>query len=88
MLKTEDAQKVCKNLYYNNCLCINRKLEKVEEILKWNRPKDMRKVNKRKKWDDEQDNFIMNHTIEESMEKLDRTKSSIKTRLYRLRKKK
>ena len=40
-----------------------------------------------KKWDKEQDEFISNNSIEDSIIKLNRTEKSIKTRLWRLNKK-
>lgn len=42
------------------------------------------KTPSRKKWTPEQDKYILTHTIEESMSYLNRTKQSIRTRLYRL----
>lgn len=40
-----------------------------------------------KKWDDYQDNYILTHTLEESIKELDRTEKSIKMRLIRLKNK-
>ena len=84
MLNKEDAQKLCDYLYTDASLYLNRKYEKAMEVLKWIRPDNMKKISTRKKWDSVQDEYILTHTIEESMKHLDRTKKSIQTRLYRL----
>lgn len=38
----EDAQILTKKIYYDNCLCLNRKLEKSKEVLFWIRPLTMK----------------------------------------------
>ncbi len=81
----EDAQKLINILYYNNCLCIERKKKKAIEALKWSRPKNSRLVNKIM-WNIKQDEYIQTHTITESMEFLKRTQKSIQSRLDRLSK--
>ena len=45
----------------------------------------MRKIESRKKWNKEQDKFILSNSIEESMKILNRTKESIEMRLWRLK---
>lgn len=81
----EDAQALTNNLYYEKCLSINRKYEKSKDVLNWIRPNDMKKINyKRKWWNKEQDEYILNHTKEESMKYLNRTEKSINMRLFRL----
>jgi hypothetical protein len=37
MISREDAQLIVKTLYYNNCLCINRKKRSAKKIMKWKR---------------------------------------------------
>ena len=83
----EDAQLLTKELYYDDCLSINRKYLKSKEVLEWIRPKDMIKVDNRKFWDKEQDKYILTHTIEESMKYLDRSENSVKMRVFRLKNK-
>jgi len=39
----------------------------------------------RKKWMNDEDDYILLNTIEDSMNKLNRTKKSIQTRKYRLK---
>lgn len=85
MLNVEDAQKMVSILYYDHCLALNRKKQIAREVMAWVRPEGLKRIPNKKFWDDEQDAFILNHTIKESMEKLDRSKKSITTRLVRLR---
>jgi hypothetical protein len=88
-LSNEVAQILSKEIYYDGCLSINRKYKKSKDILSWIRPNDMIKRDYEKMWwDNEQDGYILNHTIEESMEHLNRTEKSIKIRLWRLNNKK
>jgi hypothetical protein len=87
VITKEDAQVLTKELYYGGCLSIKRKKNKAKDVLNWIRPKDMKKIYyERKGWDKEQDKYILNHSIEESMKHLDRTGDSIKMRLFRLKK--
>jgi len=85
MIKNEDAMVFCDNIYYNNCLSLDRKYKISQDIKKWKRPEGEFKVTwQRRRWTDGDDDFILNHDIYESMEKLDRTEKSIKMRLIRL----
>lgn len=81
---SEDAQKLTENMYYNDCLCLDRKRASSEEVLNWKRPAGKRRIPNKKFWDEKQDLYIMSHTLEESVKHLDRSKSSIKTRKWRL----
>lgn len=81
-IKNEDAIKVAHYLYDDNCLSLCRKNNKALEIFQWIRT--VPKAPPRKKWTPEQDEYILTHSVEESMEFLGRTKQSIRTRLYRL----
>lgn len=88
LVMKENAQILVGILYYKDCLCIARKYVKAQEVLNWIRPDDMKVRNYPvKKWTDEEDEFILSHTITESMLFTSRTEKSIKTRLWRLRKK-
>ena len=71
-------------LYYNGALALDRKSHKAQLIKRWKRPANMRKRSKQTKWTQEQDQYILTHTIEQSMKKLDRTAQSVKMRLWRL----
>jgi hypothetical protein len=82
----EDAVKFCELVYYKNCLSIDRKYRTSRYIVKWIRPLNMKKVNfKRKKWTQYEDDFIVNNTIEESINVLNRTKKSIEIRKIRIK---
>lgn len=82
----EDAQILARNLYYDGCLCLTRKLIKANQVLSWSRPTDMKWVKNRKLWTPEEDQFITNHSVECSMKVLDRSRNSIELRLWRLNK--
>lgn len=43
-----------------------------------------KKLARKKFWTPEEDEYVLTHTIEESMTHLDRTKGSVKSRKYRL----
>lgn len=86
MVTNENAQKIVTYLYYNNCLSINRKYNKAIQIINWIRPIERKKINfSRKKWTIEEDNYILNNNIVDSMNFLERTEKSIQIRLYRLK---
>lgn len=85
MIMRENAQKIVSDLYYDNCLALRRKEKNAKDVMMWKRPDNMVKRNCQiKRWSLEEDEYIKNHTVEESMEKLNRTKKSIETRLWRL----
>lgn len=85
MVSNELAQNIIEILYYDGCLAIQRKKDLANAIMAWVRPSTFKKINfVRKRWDDEQDKFILSHSLEESMMKLKRTEKSIKMRLIRL----
>lgn len=86
MITDEDAQELVKFLYYDeNCLAIDRKINKAQEILEWKRTTPKRNFSV-KKWTKLEDEFILNNTIEDSINELNRTEKSIKTRIWRLNK--
>jgi len=84
-VKKEDAMKLCSEIYYEGCLSLDRKYEKAKDVKGWIRPEGMI-ISPKKYWSDEDDEYILSHEVEESMEYLDRTEKSIKTRLWRLEK--
>lgn len=87
LITREDAQKVIRELYYEGCLCMNRKKLLAEKVLEWKRPKVMRKrTTEFKRWTPEQDEYILNNTVQDSMRKLERSEKSVKVRLWRLKK--
>jgi len=82
----EDAQLVASTLYYDGCLALTRKMQSAQRAQQWQRPESMRKRDfARKTWTPDEDEYILSHTMEESMEALGRTQRSIHVRLWRLR---
>jgi hypothetical protein len=81
----EDAQLLVQFLYYENCLTLSRKLAKAKEVLSWVRPQTMKKIVNRKNWTKEENQYIFNHSLEDSMKMLNRSKKSIEIRLWRLK---
>lgn len=82
----EDAILIAKSLYLNATIFLDRKYIEYQRIKKWHRPKSMRMRGAVKKWTKEEDYFIQTNDIEISMVKLNRSKKSITTRLWRLTK--
>lgn len=80
----EDAQAVAVTLYYQDCVSILRKKRMALTMQAWKRPRDMRQVVHKKFWTNEQDGYILSHTVEESALALQRTAQSVKMRLWRL----
>lgn len=85
MVTNENAQKIISILYYENCLSINRKYDLSKKILNWKRPVDLKIRGIYKKWAVADDEYVLSHTIQESIVFLKRTEQSIKMRLFRLK---
>jgi len=87
VLTNEDAVLFTQHLYYNGCLALKRKLEKASEVASWKRLSNTKvRTWKFQKWSSEEDQYILTHTIQESVERLSRTRQSIVLRRWRLRK--
>ncbi|XOB46719.1 MAG: LAGLIDADG family homing endonuclease [Candidatus Nealsonbacteria bacterium] len=84
MINRERAQEFIKYLYYPGCLGLKRKLKNAKAVLKWKRPKYIKRVF-RKFWEEWENEYILTHTREESCNHLKRTKNSVEMRLWRLR---
>lgn len=83
----EDCQAVASKLYYKGCLALERKSKKKDVVLNWKRPSSLKKRKSRyKRWDAEQDEYILTHSKEESMKHLTRTRKSVIMRLWKLKK--
>lgn len=80
----EDAQRLAAAMYYEGSLALPRKMDKARQVAEWVRPIEMRKVENRKRWTLEEDSFVLNHTITESMQTLGRSEMSISIRRWRL----
>jgi hypothetical protein len=80
----EDAQQLVAAMYYEGGLALPRKLERAKQVAEWVRPMGMRKVENRKRWTSEEDDFVLNHSITESMATLGRSEKSVNLRRWRL----
>ena len=83
MVNSSTAQKLYKLLYYPNCICLERK--RINDILQWKSKERPHEFIPRK-WSKEEDDYILTHSIEESISKLKRSHHSITMRLWRLKK--
>jgi len=81
----DEAVILTRILYPLNCLSLKRKYASAQEVIKWIRPEGMRTKSQHRSWTNEQDEFIKTHTIEESVQLLNRNKNSIEMRLWRLK---
>jgi hypothetical protein len=64
---------------------LSRKSQKEKEVLSWVCPKTMKKIVNRKNWKKQEDQYISNHSIEDSIKMLNRSQKSIEIRLWRLK---
>jgi hypothetical protein len=80
----EDAQQLVAAMYYEGGLALPRKTEKANQVAEWVRPMEMRWVENRKRWTSEEDNFVLAHSITDSMAALGRSKQSFNLRRWRL----
>jgi hypothetical protein len=80
----EDAQQLAAAMYYEGSLALPRKWDKAKRVSEWVRPSGMKKVENRKRWTPEEDNYVLNHSITESMLTLGRSEKSISLRRWRL----
>ena len=86
ILTNENAVLLSEFLYKDNEICLQRKYNKYLEIKDWIRPESQPKRGYiAKRWTEDEINYILSHTIEESIENLGRTKSSINSKLYNLK---
>jgi|SRR5699024_4939675 len=81
-IKNEDAISLGDYIYENSTIQLERKYKKYLEFKDWNRT--VPKINSRT-WTSEEDVFILDNSVEDSMKTLNRTKNSVKTRLWRLK---
>ena len=86
VLQQEDAVNLVRDLWQKDCLCLDRKAAKANQIRQWVRPEGTQKRCCRQIWTKEQDEYILTHSLEDSIHMLHRTKGSIQTRLSKLSK--
>lgn len=85
MVTRHDAKVLATVLYSDAQLAINRKQSLANEIACWD-DKQLAPQRRRTAWLASEDAYIISHSLENSMRTLQRTESSIKTRLWRLKK--
>jgi hypothetical protein len=79
------AQDLIKILYYQDCICLNRKLENARMALAWTRPTGTRYSPNARRWTDSEDQIVLKSTdLRETSKQLGRSLSSVKTRKWRL----
>ncbi len=83
----EKAQEIIKVMYYNDCLCLNRKYESSKKALEWIRPNSSKSRPKTPNWSiDELKILDLNSIIDSIILLPDRTEEAIKVRKYKLNK--
>jgi hypothetical protein len=82
----EKAQLLINSLYYRNCLCLDRKLDKAREAILWKRPKDMIVVGTCFNWTKDAEEYLISHSIRETMSFLGVGYNSVVTKRTKLRK--
>ncbi len=86
-ISREKAQKIVKNLYYENCLSLNRKKESSKKVLSWVRPKSLKIKEKALNWEDFEIQILKSNSILNSIKLLPhRTESAIKLKKNRIKK--
>ena len=73
----EDAQAVVFRLYYPAYLSLHHKSRKALELFAWVHPVGMRRVENRRSWSPDQDEYVLSHAVEESMSFLKRNRNSV-----------
>ncbi len=81
----EHAQELVRKLYYSeDALFLNRKYEKVKEVLAWNRPEGIKRSPNKRLWTEEEDQVVLSNTNENASALLNRSIKSIQLRRWRL----
>ncbi|WP_324610803.1 LAGLIDADG family homing endonuclease [Streptomyces acidiscabies] len=82
----ENAQKLAADLYYPDCLSLERKRASAESLSAWERPAGMRSACTRRRWTEHEDLVLLElNSPTAAAEVLGRTTQSCNLRLWRLR---
>ncbi|UIX31793.1 LAGLIDADG family homing endonuclease [Streptomyces sp. GQFP] len=82
----ENAQELAADLYYKDCLSLQRKQTAADSLSAWIRPADMRVAPDRRRWTAQEDRMLLQLNNDASAAKeLGRTEKSCYIRLWRLR---
>ncbi|MEU0200217.1 MULTISPECIES: LAGLIDADG family homing endonuclease [unclassified Streptomyces] len=82
---TENAQRLAADLYYEDCLALERKKVAAASLEVWSRPADMRVAPERRRWSEHEDRVLLrlgDHA--QAAKELGRTEKSCCIRLWRL----
>lgn len=80
-IKNEEAIKLANLLYKDAKIYLDRKYENAVDFKNWKRTK--KKINKQT-WTAKEEKYILEHSLEDSIKNLNRTKGAIKCKLYKL----
>ena len=85
MIMGSRAQILIKTIYENASIALDRKSNGAKKALLWMRDDTLRKESHPKRWNEEEDKYILSHTITESIISLKRSIKSIIIRKFRLK---
>ncbi|MGW2916055.1 hypothetical protein ACWC9X_37205 [Streptomyces asoensis] len=82
----ENAQKLAADLYYSDCLALERKKSAADSLQSWARPAGMKVAPERRRWTAHEDRVLLRlNNDAAAAQELGRTESSCCIRLWRLR---
>ncbi|MER8068149.1 LAGLIDADG family homing endonuclease [Streptomyces sp. NPDC094034] len=82
----EAAMRLAEDLYYSDCLAVERKRKSAHALASWKRPVDMKVAPPRKRWTDAEDRVLLEAgNPAEAAQALGRTPASCSLRLWRLK---
>lgn len=83
-INCEVAQQLAKDLYLSEerCLCLDRKYNLAKDIQNWVRKHPKKIIHK---WTEEEDNYILSHTVKQSAKYIRMSETSIRTRLSKIK---
>jgi hypothetical protein len=82
----EVAQRLAAELYYPDCLSLERKREAAASLTAWVRPSGMRQAHAKRRWEDHEDRILLKlNSPTAAAEVLGRTAQSCNLRMWRLR---
>ncbi|MFF5522827.1 LAGLIDADG family homing endonuclease [Streptomyces coeruleorubidus] len=85
----ENAQRLAADLYYEDCLALERKRVAAASLTAWIRPADMRVAPERRRWSEQEDRVLLRlGDYVQAAKELGRTEKSCCIRLWRLQTKK
>ncbi|MGW0877403.1 LAGLIDADG family homing endonuclease [Streptomyces sp. NPDC002740] len=82
----ENAQKLAVDLYYSDCLSLERKKTAADSLVGWVRPAGMKVAPRRRRWTAHEDRVLLRlNSDAAASQELGRTENSCSVRLWRLR---